>query len=759
MQPLMPAPPSTGSAVRLAMIGAAGVIAQFVAGKAARDALFLARFDITQLPLMVMAASVFSIACALAMSRAMSRVPPVRLLPFAFVASGGLIVLEWLLGTAYPRAGAVVFYLHMLGLAPVLVSGFWTILSERFDPRTAKRRLGHIGAAGTFGGVAGGLIADRVAVWSTASGLLPVLAVMNLACAWAVWRLASRREGQVLSGVHRMAPVAPSGLVVVARNAHLRNLAALVLLTTLGATLVDYVFKARAVGEIGRGDVLLRFFALYYGTTSVLTFLAQVTLSRPVLERLGLAPAVGAPSLAVVAGGLGALFIPGLPPAAAARGSEYVSRMSLFRSAYELLYTPVSARDKRAAKPIIDVGFDRTGDLLGASLTRVVIGVAPAAGHSVILAVALASALAALVVARRVTRGYIQTLERSLLDQAVRLDLSEVEDLTTRETIVRTTTRVPSLSALALPRPAVSAAPAAPAPAAAPRDVADPVVQSILALRSRDRDQVLEVLRRDQGPDRVLVPHVIPLLAWDAVAPDAIVALRKVAEEALGQLVDSMLDPRQDFAIRRRIARVLSICVSQRAVDGLMLALDDRFEVRFQAGRSLAAIAERSSLVRIDPDRIYQVVLREVSVGRPVWESHRLLDAVEEGDGSFFVDRFIRERAGQSMAHVFTLLSLVLHREPLQIAFRGLHVADRLLRGTALEYLESVLPPEIRSRLWPFLEDSRPSGRTRRTRDEIVADLVRSNDSIMLNLAELERRADEAHAGPAEGTERVGVRR
>jgi hypothetical protein len=29
---------------------------------------------------------------------------------------------------------------------------------------------------------------------------------------------------------------------------------------------------------------------------------------------------------------------------------------------------------------------------------------------------------------------------------------------------------------------------------------------------------------------------------------------------------------------------------------------------------------------------------------------------------------------------------------------------DPELRGTALEYLESILPPEVRAQLWPFLE-------------------------------------------------------
>ncbi len=742
--------PPTGAAVRIAMIGAAAVLGQFVGGKAARDALFLARFDVTDLPFMVMAGSVFSIASAFLMSRVLRRVPPARLLPAAFAGSAVLFLLEWALGAAQPRAGSVVFYLHMLGLAPVLVSGFWTLLSERFDPRTAKRRLGHIGAAATFGGLAGSVIADRAAVWGGASAMIPMLAIMNLGCAWAVWRLASihetGREMRVAAPVGEKDPVARAGLAVIARNTHLRNLAALVLLATLGAGLLDYVFKARAVAEIGRGAALLRFFALYYGAQNVLTFLAQVALNRPVLEKLGLGPATGVPSFAVVAGGLGALVLPGLPSLVVARGAESIGRMSLFRSAYELLYTPVPAADKRAAKPIIDVAFDRTGDLAGAAITRLVIASTRAGQHAIILLVAVVTSAAALVIARRVTRGYIQSLERSLLAQAVHVDVSEVQDLTTRLTLLRTLARAPVAGTGAEHERRGSREPVA-AALEGTRDsgeTQDALVPCILALRSKDRDRILRVLRDERGPDPALVPSVIRLLAWDAVATDAVLALQRVAEGTVGQLVDSMLDSRQDFAVRRRIARVLWVCTSQRAVDGLLLALDDRFEVRFQCGRSLVAIADRNGGVRIDRDRICEVVLREVSVGRPVWESHRLLDSLEDGDGHYFVDRFIGERAGQSMAHVFTLLSLVLHREPLQVAFRGLHVDDPLLRGTALEYLECVLPPAIRLRLWPFLEDSRPAGRSTRSRDEIIADLLRSNESIVVHLAELERRGGRA---------------
>ena len=87
------------------------------------------------------------------------------------------------------------------------------------------------------------------------------------------------------------------------------------------------------------------------------------------------------------------------------------------------------------------------------------------------------------------------------------------------------------------------------------------------------------------------------------------------------------------------------------------------------------------------------------------------------------------------------MLSLSLPRQPLRVAFRALHTEDQGLRGTALEYLESVLPEAVRRSLWPFLEDDRPRERPARPREEILADLMRSNASIELNLAALRRKA------------------
>ena len=728
------------SALTTAMVCSGVVSAQFIAGKATRDALYLANLDVTTLPAMVIATAAFSILLVFASSRGLRKTSPGTFVPVAFAVSAALLLASWLLTLVMPALAAQAVYLQISGLGPMLGSGFWLITIERFDPHTAKLNFARIAAVGTLSGLAGALVAERVAALYGVAVMLPILAGLNLVCAVFLRRLASANDTRDHSAAMRAAPelaaTSPqSGMKVLASTPYLRNLAALVLLGTIGAALIDYLFKVQAVQTIGRGDSLLRFFAIYYAGISLLAFVVQSTTGTWALEKLGLALTASTPSLALVVGGIGGLIFPGLEGALVARAGESTFRGSLFRTGYEIFYTPIPADEKRAAKSIIDVGFDRLGDAVGGGLIRLLILLPATSQYGAIMMASIAVSAAAVYVARRLSTGYIHTLERSLIDRAVELDLSDVEDITTR-TVVLKTMATSFIGGITYERDRTTATTTL-GPA-----ISDPEVQEILALKSRDRDRILNVLRDEEGLPGTLIPHVIPLLAWDPVAEDAVRALRKVAEERVGELVDALLDPNQPFAVRRRLARSFSVCVSQRAVDGLLLGLEDlRFEVRFQCGRSLASILEKNTRVRIDRERVFDVVRREVAVSRPVWQSHRLLDTVDTEDRSF-VDEFLKDRAGQSLAHVFTLLTLVLPTAPLQIAYRGLHTDDPKLRGTALEYLEGVLPQDISQRLAPFIGTGAQTTPDTRPREEILADLLRSNESIMLNLEELRRRVD-----------------
>ena len=91
---------------------------------------------------------------------------------------------------------------------------------------------------------------------------------------------------------------------MLAEAPYLRNLAALVLLGTLAARCRLRV-QGAAVEAFGRGETLLRFFAIYYAAISLLTFVVQTTVSTLALEKLGLGVTASTPSLALVVGGAG----------------------------------------------------------------------------------------------------------------------------------------------------------------------------------------------------------------------------------------------------------------------------------------------------------------------------------------------------------------------------------------------------------------------------------------------------------------------
>jgi hypothetical protein len=613
--------------------------------------------------------------------------------------------------------------------------------------------------------------------------MLPVMAAMHLISFLAAGRLRQaepRRKaestgeeeepppGNDQSGASNGGPEGPRGLAVLRRSSYLRRIGLLVAMGTVAAALVDYVFKEQAVLAYPDGGALIRFFAIFYTAVSLLTFAIQWALSRRVLEKWGLAQSVATLPGAVAIGGAAALVAPGLISTMAARGGEAVLRSSLYRSGYELLYTPVPPGQKRSTKTIIDVGFDRLGDAVGGGVVKLALLLGSATAYNVLLGLAIALAVFGLWLARQLHTGYIEALETSLVTRAVELDLDEVEDSTTRSTVMMTLGNLDLKTALAQARkegsdrlrrlsltgdslmvsrsefdlPALrtqSARPPQRTPTGTPQ--LEPVVEQIVDLRSGDPARIEPILRSGEPLRPELVPHVLPLLAWNEVSALAIRALRRVVDKVTGQLIDALVDPSEEFAIRRRVPRVLGAATNDRAVAGLLDGLGDkRFEVRFQCGRALARVLEEGSGLAVNERQVFAIVRREVAVERRVWESQRLLDRLEEDEDSPFVDTFLRRRSSRSLEHVFTLLSLVLPKQPLTIAFKGLHTEDEMLRGTALEYLESVLPSDIRDSLWPFLEETRSDLAERRDRSQVLADLLRSNKSIEVKLEALRRR-------------------
>jgi AAA family ATP:ADP antiporter len=676
----------------MAMVIFALMMAQQVAGRASRDGIFLSQFSSSALPTMVAVAAISGLVSSVGRARTMARLGPFRITPVSLAISGVLHGAEWILLGYYPRIAACVIYLHVVALGSILLSGFWSVMNESFDPHAAKASFGRISGMGTLGGLLGGLMAERVAAWFSPPAGVLLLAILHVVCAGLLW--------------HAFPPVAPAAqsaarstessvLEAVQRYPFLLKLAGLVLAASAGAALLDFVFKAQAVQTLGRGAPLVRFFGLYYTATSLLIFLVQTFVTRIFLQHAGLPATASVLPAMAAAGSFGALFVPGLKGLSAVRGTEAMLRGSIYRSAYELFYTAVAPAEKRAVKPVIDVGAERLGDAVGAGMVSLFLVVAPGRYGGILAAACVCSTIAFLL-ALRLHGGYVRALEKSLLHRAVEIDPSLMEDSVTRSILMRSVVTDNSLKAQVPEAPAVRerAAPAA-----------DSFIKLAVELRSGDQQRVIRALEQVDAQDWTLAPLAIELLAWDQAMPAARDALKRIGAGTTGMLVDVLLDPNRDFTIRRRVPRVLAFLPSTRAVEALFTALQDqRFEVRFYSGRALYLLLSDHPELNVAPERIWEAVNRELSLQRSVWQSHRLLDSRDTRSSEWFFDDQLLDRADRNLEHLFTLLALLLPADAVRIAFRALHTDDRQLRGTAFEYLESATPSNTRHLLLPLLE-------------------------------------------------------
>ena len=266
------------SALLVAPLTAAALIAQQVASNAVRDALFLTWFQVTS--------------CRTSWPRRQSWRSPRRSHPAVSWPGSGrlawsrpssastqlLFLIEWSLLGVNPRVASGLVYVHASVLGAIGISAFWSLLNERFDPHSAKALMARVAAAAAFGGLAGGVGAERVTVLLSQGALFILLALTGGACvAGSVFigrGMPARRTRPQVQEERR------SGWAEIRRVPLLRELALVVALAAALAALTDYLLKAEVVSCFGKGEPLVRFFGLFYAGTALAAFLLQALLGR-----------------------------------------------------------------------------------------------------------------------------------------------------------------------------------------------------------------------------------------------------------------------------------------------------------------------------------------------------------------------------------------------------------------------------------------------------------------------------------------------
>jgi hypothetical protein len=90
-----------------------------------------------------------------------------------------------------------------------------------------------------------------------------------------------------------------------------------------------------------------------------------------------------------------------------------------------------------------------------------------------------------------------------------------------------------------------------------------------------------------------------------------------------------------------------------------------------------------------------------------VWQGYRLLERPELDEAGTAEQE---EASARNLEHVFSLLSTIVAREPLDAAVHGIRSTNAGVRGLAIEYLDQVLPAAVLARLREMIASTSSAG-------------------------------------------------
>lgn len=297
------------------------------------------------------------------------------------------------------------FFLWITVFNLFAVAVFWSFMADVYDNVEARRYYGYIGAAGTLGAIAGPMLTRVLVERIGIANLMLVSAGFLLLCVGCLLRLrryAVQREAarQLASGEVPMGGTVLAGLRLVAREPLLRWMAVLTVFGVGVGTLL-YNEQAAIVRQFYPDpERATAFYANIDLAVNGLTLFVQLLVTRALLSRFGIGPALLIPGVAIIAG-YAALAASPLPLLVAVvqvvtRASEF----SLAKPARETVYTRVAREWRYKAGAAIDTVIYRGGDLSFVWVHKLLSGFGSQAVFGVGLLVACGMTLGALGVLR-----------------------------------------------------------------------------------------------------------------------------------------------------------------------------------------------------------------------------------------------------------------------------------------------------------------------------------------------------------------------
>jgi AAA family ATP:ADP antiporter len=314
-------------------------------------------------------------------TRVISLAPRRWMIPITLSAIVALMASFYFMFSSFPtnRGVAVGFYLFGLIIGILLISQFWTLANDVYDPRQAKRIFGFVGAGSSLGGFTGATMTSTVVESIGTNSVLLVSAATLALCTLTVMLLVRREPAAGRSDASKTgeeASVSGSEAIRLLRSSrHLQTIAMVIGFAAIGAAIIEQQLNMAAAEAKGATNVdsVTAFLAQITAYLSLAGFFVQVLLTSRIHRMLGIGFALMILPVVDTATGLLMLMNGALWTAGLARVMDTSLRYTVDKTTREVLFLPLPVDIKYQAKPFIDVTVDRVSKGLGALMLLVLV--------------------------------------------------------------------------------------------------------------------------------------------------------------------------------------------------------------------------------------------------------------------------------------------------------------------------------------------------------------------------------------------------
>ncbi|GMR22882.1 MAG: hypothetical protein BMS9Abin37_1261 [Acidobacteriota bacterium] len=308
-------------------------------------------------------------------SRGVSKVPKLWVLPGTQIVLVALLVSFWFLfQTGQPWVSAAFFFFGRLLLGIFLISQFWTLANEIYDPRQAKRVFGFIGGGATLGGMTGSVLTRVLVEQLGTDNLILVSAGILALCFFLILEIQRRSKPAEDEAFQTKASVGGGeALTMLRQSKHLQLIALIIGFGALGAATLEQQLYMASAAEVVGTDAITSFLAGIQFYISVIGFIIQVYFTSRIFSVLGIGFALAILPVSLGATAFIVILNKALWASGVARVSDSALRYSVDKTTRETLFLPLPAELKLKAKAFVDVVADR---FIGKGIGSVVLLVA-----------------------------------------------------------------------------------------------------------------------------------------------------------------------------------------------------------------------------------------------------------------------------------------------------------------------------------------------------------------------------------------------